>query len=463
MYAAVSPGEAVPVIGGGQTAFYARSGSVPLPLIERAEGLSLWDIEGNRYMDLSSGPIVSNLGHGNPAVIRAMAEQAGKLDYAFPRLARNRANLDYTERLTRLAGPGFERACLVAGGSEAMENAIKLLRQHALAMGQPARTKVITLQPSYHGATLATLAMNGEVMMAPFLDGMIEVTPKVPAPFAYRTPPGHDAESHAQACAEALDETIRALGPETVLAFVMEPIGGLSTGCVVPPASYFRRIREICTRHGVHLVFDEVCSGMGRSGRFLAAHHWPEALPDIVVLAKGLGSGYSPLGAVLAPAALVDALAERSGFEFQYSSNANPISSAVGLAVLEEYERLDLVDRAGILGGRLRDGLERLKQSCPIVGDVRGLGLLLAVELVADQETKAMLPNDLAPCDQVRVHGLANGLLIYSRATSGGRHGHWFIAAPPLTATEDEIDELVERVAATLDDYYAELRGAGAI
>ncbi len=381
------------------------------------------------------------------------------MDYAFAQVARNRPNLELTERLARLAGPGFERVSLTSGGSEAMENAIKLLRQYAIATGKPSKTKLIACQPSYHGGTIATLAMSGNSMLDPFLDGFAEQSHKVPAPFSYRTPPGHDALAYALHCADCLEHKILELGAENVLAFVIEPVGGLSTGCVVPPAEYMRRIREICTRHAVHLVFDEILCGMGRTGKFLAAHHWPDALPDLVTMAKGLASGYSPLGAVLAPAAMVDQLARSTGFEFQYSYNANPVSSAAGLAVLDEYERGGLVERAAKLGTRLRAGLERLRIAYPIIGDIRGLGMLLAVEIVADQRTKHSLPSEIRPIDRIRMHGLRNGLMIYARVTSGGRFGHWFLVSPPLTIREDQISDLLERLAATLRDYTTELNG----
>lgn len=449
--------------GGGQSAFYARSNRVPLPLIERASGVYMWDIEGHRYMDVSSGPVVSNVGHGCPEVANAMAAQARKMDYAFARLARNRPNLEYSERLARLAGPGFERVSLTSGGSEAMENAIKLLRQYAVATGRASKTKIITCQPSYHGATIATLAMNGEVMMEPFLAGFAEPSAKVPAPLSYRPPANHDAASYARYCADCLEAKILELGAENVLAFVIEPVGGLSTGCVVPPADYFHRIREICTRHGVHLVFDEILCGMGRTGKFLAAHHWPDALPDMVTMAKGLASGYSPLGAVLAPAAMIDELAHLTGFEFQYSYNANSVSSAAGSTVLDAYERLGLVERAAVVGASLRDGLECLTAKSPIVGDVRGMGMLYAVELVADKRTKASLPTRLAPTDRVRIHGLKNGLIIYSRATSGGKYGHWFLVSPPLTIADEEVRELLDRLDATLNQLTTELRDLGAL
>ncbi len=447
--------------GGGQDAFYARANIVPLPVIERASGIHFWDEDGNRYIDVSSGPVVSSIGHGNARVADAMAAQAKTLEYAFARLARNRANIEFSERLARRAGPGFERVSLTSGGSEAMESAIKFLRQYAIATGKASKRKIITCQPSYHGATISMLAMNGEASLAPFLDGFATVSEKVPAPMSYRLPENHDAASYARHCAEALDRKIVELGPENVLAFVIEPIGGLSTGCVVPPATYFRDIREICTGHGVHLVFDEILCGVGRTGKYLAAHHWPDALPDIVTLAKALGSGYSPLGAMLASAEMVDELAGLTGFEFQYSYNANPVSCAAGLAVMDEFERLDLINCARGRGDQLRAGLEALQGRVPIVGDVRGLGMLLAVELVADRDSKAPLPNRFQPADKVRIHGLRNGLMIYSRPTSGGRYGHWFIVAPPLIIGEEDCSELLRRLEAALSDLSQELRASG--
>jgi len=450
-----------PSFGGGQDAFYARSNRVPLPVIERASGIYLWDESGNEYIDVSSGPVVSSLGHGNTRIADAMAAQAKKLEYAFPRLTRTRVNMDYSERLARLAGPGFERVSLTSGGSEAIENALKFLRQYAIARGQPAKRRIITCQPSYHGATIAALAMNGEVTMAPFVEGFATASEKVPAPLTYRLPKNHDARSYAGHCAEALDRKIAELGADNVLAFVIEPVGGLSTGCVVPPAEYMRSIRAICTRHGVHLVFDEILCGMGRTGKFLAAHHWPEAQPDLVTLAKALGSGYSPLGAMLAPARMVDELAELTGFEFQYSANANPISCAVGMAVLDEFERQGLIAVAVERGAQLRRGIEDIQSRIPVIGDIRGLGMLLAVELVADRITKEPLPPEVRPSDRVRVHGLRNGLMIYSRPTSGGRYGHWFIVSPPLTITEAECGELLRRLEMTLSHFVEELRAGG--
>lgn len=450
-----------PSLGGGQEAFYRRRNGVPLPVIERASGIYLWDEDSREYIDVSSGPVVSSLGHGNTRIADAMAAQARKLAYAFPRLARTRLNGRYTERLARLAGPGFERVSLTSGGSEAIENAIKFLRQYAIATGKTAKRRIITCEPSYHGATIAALAMNGDSTMAPFVDGFAMSSEKVPAPLSYRLPENHDARSYARHCAEALERKIAELGADNVLAFVIEPIGGLSTGCIVPPAEYLRTVRAICSRHGVYLVFDEILCGMGRTGKFLAAHHWPEARPDVITLAKALGSGYSPLGAMLAPAKMVDELSNLTGFEFQYSANANPVACAVGMAVLEEFDRRGLVAAAVKRGAQLRQGLEEMQSRVPVIGDVRGLGMLLAVELVANKETKTPLPAESSPTEAVRIHGLRNGLMIYSRPTSGGRYGHWFIVAPPLTITQPECRELLDRLERTLGDFVTALRAGG--
>ena len=452
-----------PVAGGTQDVFYRRGSPVPLPLIERAAGIYMWDEDGNEYIDASSGPMVSALGHGNSAVLEAMVGQASRLDYAYTRVARNGPNLEYANRLARQAGPGFERVFLASGGSEAVDAAVKFLRWHAVATGQASRRRVISLLPSYHGATIGATAMTGDDSLAAPLHEFALVSESVPAPRCYRLPEGHSPESYAAECARALEATILELGAESVLAFILEPVGGLATGAVVPPSGYFRAVREICTRHGVRLIFDEILCGTGRSGKLITAHHWPDALPDLIVMAKGLGAGYSPLGAFLAPASLVDELAALSGFESSYSYNANPVSCAVGLAVLDEFERLGLLDRAVHVGALLRAGLEAIRDRSPIVGDVRGLGMLLAVELVADKDSGLPLPREAIPTERIRIHGLRNGVMLYSRETSGGRFGHWFMVAPPLTISDEETGELLRRTEGAVTHLYEELRAEGSL
>ncbi|WP_374383655.1 aspartate aminotransferase family protein [Dongia sp.] len=450
-----------PPTGGTQDVFYSRKSIVPLPMMERAEGIWFWDESGKSYIDASSGPMVSALGHGNPRVIDAIARQGRKLDYAYTLVARNRLNLDYASRLADMAGPGFERVSLCSGGSEAIDNALKFARQYALALGQPTRRRVISLEPSYHGATIGTLAAGGNVALHPFLDGFATRADLVPAPFAYRLPEGETPESYAALCARALERKIEELGPENVLAFLIEPVGGISSGAVVPPPSYFKAIREICTRHGLFLIFDEVLCGAGRSGKFITAHHWPKALPDIIVQAKGIGAGYAPLGAMWVSRALADPLAEIAGFDFSYSYNANPMACAAGLAVLDEFERLDLCANAATRGAQLRAGLEALQQRYPIIGDVRGMGLLLAVELVADPVTKASLPAEFQATSRLRIHGLEHGIMLYARASAGGRFGQWFLLAPPLTVTAAEIEEILSRTDKALRDLSRDAAVAG--
>lgn len=451
----------LPPIGGGEEAFRPQPVPVPLPMIVRAKGIHQWDDEGKEYIDLSSGPIVSNIGHGNERVADAMAKQARTMDFAYSRVARHQPDLDISHRIASLAGPGFERVFLSSGGSEANEIAVKFLRTYDLAFNGGKRTKIITLMPSYHGGTVFTLGMTGDGDLVSWLDGFQTGCEHVPSPITYRLPGNHSPETYAAHCADELEARIRKLGPDKVLAFFMEPVGGLGTGCNVPHASYFKRVREICTKYGVALVFDEVLCGTGRTGKFLAAHNWPEALPDVVVMAKGLASGYSPLGATLFPSRMVDPLARKTGFSFSHTYSGNPVSCAAAIAVLDEYERQDIVANTAKMGAYLREGLEGLKTKHKSLGDVRGLGLCMAVEVVTDRTTKAIWPVEISPTDHFRIAGLEHGLIIYTRRTAKGRNGDWFIVAPPMNITRAECDEALKRIDATFKTFEAEMKRLG--
>ncbi len=440
-------------LGGPQDIFYANSNIVPLPLIVKAEGIWMEDEAGKRYIDVSSGPVVSNIGHGNADVADAMAKQARTMDFAYSRVARHQPNVDLTRRIAELAGPGYERVALASGGSEAMEIALKFLRQYELAKGRPDKRRIITLSPSYHGGTIATLAITGDAALDPFVEGFAVKSERIPAPMQYRVPEGYGVDSYRMACADALEAKIEALGAENVLAFVVEPVGGLATGAQVLSEDYANRVRDICSRHGVYLIYDEILCGTGRTGRFLASHAWPDAPGDLVVLAKGLGSGYAPLGAVLMPAALVDELAELTGFNFSHTYNANPVTCAAGLAVLDVYKQQSLVSAAAERGASLRARLQALAERHHIIGDIRGEGLLLAVELVRDRGSKASFPASFPATEHIRLSGIEQGLIIYSRRTGDGRYGDWFMVAPPLTITESECDELVQRLDSALADF----------
>ncbi len=442
-------------LGGPQDQFYARSNIVPLPMITRAKGVHMWDDQGRKYIDVSSGPVVCNIGHGNQRVAEAMAQQAREMDFAYSRVARHQPNIDLTQLISEMAGPGYERVALASGGSEAMEIALKFLRQYVLATGTRQKRKIITLSPSYHGGTIATLAITGDPALDPFLEGFAVKSERIPAPWQYRVPKDETPQSYRMGCAEALDQKIQELGAENVLAFVVEPIGGIATGALEMQEDYLKRVREICDQHDIYLIYDEILCGTGRTGDFLASHAFPNARANLVVLAKGLGAGYAPLGAVLMPEAMVDKLAELTGFNFSHTYNANPITCATGIAVLNEYVTHDLLQNARERGQQLRKGLTRIAAKHSTVGDIRGRGLLLAVELVQDRETKTSFPAEFPPTEHIRICGLENGLIIYSRCTANGANGDWFLVSPPLTISADECDDLLRRLEATIADFEA--------
>jgi adenosylmethionine-8-amino-7-oxononanoate aminotransferase len=435
-----------PSVGGTQDVFFDRAAAPSLPTIVAGAGIYLTDDRGRRLLDACSGPFLAGLGQGNERVLQAVLAQGRKLTYTYSRTTRHEANAALTERLASLAGAGFERAHLTSGGSEAVEMALKFLRSHAVAAGQGERHRVISLMPGYHGATLQTLGLNGD-LNAPALWGPMAVwSDKIPAPLTFRA---SSPEAAAAASLAALEETISRVGPHEVLAFVMEPIGGQSSGVNVPHPTFARGARDLCHRHGIRLVFDEsVCAF--RTGRFLAAQHDPQALPDVVVLAKGLGAGYAPLGAALVAADLVEELAASTGFVVSHSYDANPLACAAGAAVLDEIVERDLIARADEMGGRLRAGLDEIAGRSRLIGDVRGRGLLLALELVADQATLARFPADIDPGSVVLRHGLDHGLLLYSRRQNSGLFGDWLLIAPPLVIDARECDELLDRLEATL-------------
>ncbi len=446
--------------GGSVMGFYMPKGSPRPPRVARAEGVFLWDTDGKRYLDANSGAVVANLGHGNAHVLSAMAAQASKVTFAYPRFFESEESIALADRVCEMAGHGFDRAFFVSGGSEANESALKLARQYAVVTGQGSRFKVISRDPSYHGSTLGALAVTGDANTLALYGAMVQQMPKIPAPLSYRVPDGHTLESHALACADALEATILREGPETILAFIMEPVGGLSSGATVAPAAYYRRVREICDRHGVLLVYDEVMSGAGRTGAFLAAHHW-DVRPDIVTLAKGLAGGYTPLGAMLVPDRIVDAIASSGGFVHGHTYFTNPLSCAVANAVVDEVVARDLIRRAAEMGEVLMNRLGKIAARSPIVGDVRGKGLLTAIEIVADKATKRQLPAEFNAPARLTLHGLNHGVALYNRRANLGAFGDIQLVTPPLTITPAEIDELAEALERSLADLQAEIERRG--
>ena len=413
------------------------------PIVSHSDGIYFWDTNGKRYLDATSGSVIVNIGYNNKNVLKAMREQAAKTCYASRQFFGTEAPMKLHQTLADLSGPGFDQVFLVSCGSTAVQSAFKLARHYAYVRGETKRWKVIGRMPSFHGSTLGASAASGDPEHDEIYGALMPKMPKVPAPFQYRFPDGFDANSYATHCAEALDRTIKEEGPETCLAFIMEPVGGQSSGALVAPDHYYKMVREICDRHGVLLIFDEVMSGCGRTGKFLAAHHWPDALPDIVVLAKGIGSGYTPIGAIVAPNRIADTLHEAGGWMYSQTMAGNPLSAAVSNAVLEETRRLRLSENAENMGVVLRDRLRTMMAGTHVVGDVRGIGLLNAIEIVANRETKEVFPAHMRASLRIAEIGRENGLMMFARRAADGMFGEFLMMTPPLIITEQQIDDLV--------------------
>jgi adenosylmethionine-8-amino-7-oxononanoate aminotransferase len=422
------------------------------PRIARAEGIYLWDTSGKRYIDGSSGPMVSNIGHSNPRVLAAMKRQMDRATFAYRLHFENDAAEDLAALTASMMPTDLDRIFFVSGGSEAIETCLKLARQYAVAIGQAKRWKVISLFPSYHGSTLGATAVTGMHQFVEPFRAMIRVMPKIPAATCYLDRNDLSHEERGLRYAECLRDEIERQGPETVLAFIMEPIGGASTGALVRPDSWYRRIQEICSEYGVLLITDEVMTGAGRTGRFLASEYW-DLRPDIVAVAKGFGAGYAPLGAVAAHRRIVNAVMNHGGFAHGYTYAGNPLACAAGLAVLQEMIEHNLIENAERQGRKLRARLSALMRRFPFIGDVRGKGLLLAFELVRDRESMEPLPAELDAHLVLVEEAYERGLIIYSRRTRGGTVGDHFMVCPPLIITDAQIDELMEILIASLDAF----------
>jgi adenosylmethionine-8-amino-7-oxononanoate aminotransferase len=427
------------------------------PLVDRAEGIYLWDSRGRRMIDGASGAMVVNIGHGNRNVLEAMKRQMDRVTFAYRLHFENEPAEELARRLAGLMPGDLDRIFFVSGGSEAVESAVKLARQWAVATGQPKRWKVIARFPSYHGGTIGALAVTGDLALTETFAPQIRDMPSVPAPTAYRDRDNLSMEERGLRYADMLEAKILEEGPECVLAFIMEPIGGAATAALVPPDSYFPRIREICDRYGILLIHDEVMTGAGRTGRYLGGDHW-QCRPDIVTLSKGIGSGYAPLGALAASRRLVRPVLDMGGFQHGYTYAGNPLSAAAGLAVLDEMERLGCVANAAAMGDLLNRELEGLAKRFPFITGVRGKGLLIGADLVSDPETFAPLPKEKNVNQRLLDHAYQRGMIVYSRRIRGGNtECDNFILAPPLIIDASQVGEMISILADSLEALAADL------
>jgi len=408
--------------------------------VARTEGCYLITPQGRRVLDAAGGAIVVNIGHGRREVAEVYAAAAEEATYVVPPfVTASRARL--TERvLDRWVPPGLTRVAFTCGGSESVDGAVRLARQHHLSAGRAGRYKVVGRELSYHGVTLATLAVGGHGKRRAGFEPLLLPQPKVPACYCFRCPLEKSYPDCGVACATALEETILREGPDTVAAFIAEPIGGSTAGALVPPDEYWPRLAEICRRYGVLLVADEVMTGYGRTGKKFAVDHWG-ITPDILIGGKGLTGGYAPMGAIFATEAVVEPIIEAGDELMFYTYSAHPAGCAVADKVLEILEREHLVERAAAMGLVLRDRLQRLAAH-PNVADVRGRGLLHAVELVRDKSTLEPFAKEARLTSKVVAAGLSEDVFFYPGGSDPARDV--ITLGPPFVITEAEIDQMVE-------------------
>jgi adenosylmethionine-8-amino-7-oxononanoate aminotransferase len=428
-----------------------------LPVAAGGQGLELIDTTGKRYLDASGGAAVSCLGHGHPAVTAALHEQLDKLAYAHTSFFTTEVAEQLADRLVADAPAGIDHIYFVSGGSEAVEASLKMARQYFMERGEPQRRHVIARRQSYHGNTLGALATGGnEWRRAPFSPLLME-THHIDPCFAYRfQEPGESDVAYGLRAANALERKILELGGDTVMAFVAETVVGATAGAVPPVGPYFKRVREICDKYGVLLILDEVMCGMGRTGSLHACEQEGIA-PDLMTIAKGLGGGYEPIGAVLLAGKIYESFAKGSGF-FQHGHTymGHPLACAAGLAVQETIRRDNLLDNVRTMGAHLRRRLGERFGNHAHVGDIRGRGLFQAIELVEDRMTKAPFDPALKLNAKVKRAAMARGLMVYPMGgTIDGTRGDHVLLAPPFIVTASQIDEIVDRLGSAVDDALA--------
>lgn len=426
------------------------------PVIVRAEGIRLWDADGREYIDSVSGSAsVTSIGYGRREVADAMHEQAMRLAYAHDMEFHNEPARQLAARVTAFAGGDFSRATFLSSGSDAIETAIKLARNYHVLNGEPGRQIVISRKRSFHGATLFALAVGGvAVRRSPYLGYMSSQTAQVSAPYCYRCPLGLRYPDCGLACAEELEQLIWELGPQNVSAFIAEPVVAAGAPGLMPPPGYFEGIGQICRRYGVVWIADEIITGFGRTGRNFGYQHW-DAQPDILAIAKGISGGYVPLSGIVISDRIVRPFQEQKArFIHGLTYQNHPVACAAALVVLDIIERERLVENAAVQGAYLESQMRELAARLPMVGEVRGKGLLWAMELVCDRGTKAPFDRSLQLGTRICERGFENGLVIYQSGDAFA-HDEVFIS-PPLIVTRDDIDEIMARFAKTLEEVQAE-------
>ena len=433
------------VVRADETHVFPRELDRAYPLIDRAEGVWLYDREGNAFLDaVGGGAMVASIGHGVPEIVEAARAQAARVSFLYNQQFTTVAQERLADRLTALAPPGFTRVHFVTGGAEANETALRLARSYHVERGDTARWRIVSPAQAYHGPTVATLALTGRPgLQAPY-EPYLAQHPHIP-PSTWRFDPS------GEAALAALDAALEEVGPETVSAFFCEPVSAAALPAYAPPRRFWEGLAERRERHGFLICLDEVVTGLGRTGTWFAADRLP-FVPDVITTAKGLGAGYAPIGAMLCREEIYDAVAAGSrAFEHGHTWDGAPLPCAVGLAVLDYLERLELLERVRETGPRLRRLLESALADCELVREVRGHGYLLGIDYVDPSDGVSFLDPALGIARKIDVEALARGLIVYStQPTADGYAGDQTLIAPAFTSTEEELNLMVERMTETV-------------
>jgi adenosylmethionine-8-amino-7-oxononanoate aminotransferase len=425
------------------------------PLVAASsQGIHIIDAHNKKYIDASGGAAVSCLGHAHPDVLAAMHAQIDKLAYAHTGFFTSEVTEALADHLIEHAPGDLSEVYFVSGGSEAVEAALKLARQYFLEIGQPERTVFVSRKQSYHGNTLGALAVGGnEWRRQPFAPLLMDV-PRVSPCFEYRDRLAHESqEDYTHRLLTEIEETFIATGPQRIIAFCAETVVGATTGAVPPTPGYLKGVRHLCDKYGILYIADEVMCGMGRTGT-LYAFEQDETLPDIVVIAKGLGGGYQPIGALLARSHVVDALRQKSGmFQHGHTYLGHPIASAAALAVQRVIQRDQLLPQVRARGAYLTAALRATFNDHPHVGDIRGRGLFMAVELVKERTSRSPFDHNKKLHAVIKQQAIQNGLLVYPMGgTIDGKSGDHVLVAPPFIVNEAEIDQIAALLKQSIDE-----------
>lgn len=415
------------------------------PCMVRGEGIYLFDAEGRRYIDGASGSsLVCNIGHGVREVAAALTPQAAELAYNPFHCSHSRAYEEMAERLIRIAPTGFGKVFSVSSGSEAVENAVKFGRQYQVARSLPSKHLVISRWQSYHGNTLGALACSGFTGRRRKHTPLLRDALHIPPAFCYRCHFEKTYPACELKCARALETAILQEGPENVCAFIAEPVVGAALGGAPAPPGYFQRIREICDRHDVLFIADEVMCGLGRTGANFAIDHWSVS-PDLIATGKGMGSGYFPMGASLISNAVAATVqAKGAAFEGVHTCCGHLLGSRVAAVILDYLRQNDLVRNSKLQGERLLQGLEEIKAGHASVGDVRGLGLMCGIEFVQDKASKAPFPTELKVAERIMDACMERGLIVFpGHGTIDGTTGDHLLIGPPLVIAATQVDDLL--------------------